>query len=403
MKNKDFFGQIKETLADRHQPYDEGAWEEFCRERKRTDDLIVLWRYAGIAAVFLLMLGCLWFSDHVAKQTKPNYVKRIPADKTLNHGAATPPAVADPDTESRQAIAVNSNNHQSVGGYVGRKDVPRGKSLLTPKNEIATNVGTTPSPTNSLALGNRNNGGNNFATDSSQLNKKQADKPVLADMPIKKIPANSHPLYDSLVKRPTESIKKSGTSLLYAVAVHPAVGNKKMSIGAGLEVAYPFNEHLSLGSGLSFASLHAETTPGSESGLKQLQSSDLDVTGIEIPLTLSYRVKNGFYLNAGVSAIAVLSNQLSNNYLVQNTQTVPQFTSAGIVQQTLQVVNIKSTEQSTEQLSRYLGFYTFTIGKKQSVGKNLIDFGPFLKVPFNPVSSQNVRFTQGGFRLSFGF
>lgn len=409
MENKDLFSEIRDAAQAWEEPYEQGAWEDFSREHKRRRGLVIFWRYLGVAAMFLFLLlgGLLYNHQPEINNAHKQLTSNSPQKKPLKSS----PVLTDTKLSKNITMANalhTTNKNNTVAGAV-QAQIVSSKKLInahivnlpdTIKDKrIVINTKSHPKL--------RNNNHLQTLTSPDTVNtgttKNNTSLHIIAVAPVKKIPLGSHSLYDSLTNHIAEDKKKINHNLTYALAINPSVGNKKVSFGAGLEVFYPVNDRLSLGSGLGFASLHAETENSGSNAITQVQGSNLDINGIELPINFKYQVNGGFYVNAGISAVAILNNQLAYHYFTPTTQTITQFDGKGSPHEAIQLASAKSTEQSKEHLGHYIGFYTFSAGKKQTFGKGQLNFGPFIKVPFNPISSQNIRFTQGGFSVSVSF
>jgi hypothetical protein len=205
-------------------------------------------------------------------------------------------------------------------------------------------------------------------------------------------------------KTQKEGSRKPG-NFKYSVVLSPSMGNQKLNLGTGMEIAYKLNDHFYLSSGIAYSSLNAQTTSDNTnltSG-KQLQGVNLELSGFELPIGLQYQTQSGFYATAGVLAMTVVNDHIEYNYLTQTTQTISVVSGGGPPQQVVTVTSVKSKETSPERINNYLGFYTFSAGKKTNLGTKNLNIGPFIKIPFGPVSTQNIRLMQGGLQLSFGF
>jgi hypothetical protein len=241
--------------------------------------------------------------------------------------------------------------------------------------------------------------------------------------------------YDSLANlnkpKPRTTDEKKSKNLSYAVMVSPSVGNQKMNFGTGVEVAYNINKNISVSSGIAYAYVNAgsnrnstlEATqnrslqgynssfstsasasntlsfdaPGSSQSVKGVK---LALSGLEIPLSFQYKTKGGFFVNAGVSAMSVIGNDLSYNYI--NNRAVSTPSGSGLAN-TISVITEESTQKSNEKLKGYVGFYTLSAGKKINIGRGKLNFAPFIKIPFSRVSSENIQLMHGGVQLGFGF
>ncbi len=98
--------------------------------------------------------------------------------------------------------------------------------------------------------------------------------------------------------------------------------------------------------------------------------------------------------------MSVIRNSISYDYL--NSRTISTSSGNGL-SPTISVITEKTTQQSAETVNGVIGFYTFSAGKKVSFGKGKLNLAPFIKVPFNRVSSENLQLMHGGVQLGFGF
>lgn len=403
MEDKEFVRQMTEAAKSFEAPYEEGAWEDFSREREYKRGILGWrWQFAAAAAALLfLLLGGWWFmldnskdqpsqkmavSPKIHQQAAPLVVqknKRITATVDSGNLATVTP-------EHKQQAADLIKNNLTANDY----DIPAVLPDAVNKSGKAVEP-VLPAITPATRA------------DSSGANLLAHSRPAppAGNSPFRQNVAGTVPMYDSLAHRNTKPAEQQAAkNFNYAVAVNPAVGNKKLNLGVGLEVAYAVNDRLSIGSGLGFTSLHAQSaSTEAVVASRQLQGTDLDVNGLEVPLNLRYQTSGGFYVNAGISAVAVVSDQMAYHYLTQTPEAVTLVNNLGATYQALRTSTTPTTEQSKETLARYIGFYTFSVGKRQAIGKKQINWGPFIKVPFNPVSSQDIHLTQGGFRLSFEF
>lgn len=426
MEDKEFIKQISNAARSFEAPYEEGAWEDFIRERE-DKPTVFMWRYvAAAAAVVFILLGGWWYKLANEKVEPAQNM----ASSSKKQQPVAPVTSPNPAIVQRPVVAQSPVVSQSES-LPGTTVAGMNQTAIATKTKQQA-VGTVPADPRNIYTGNNNlvqmpvvSGAQkqDFAIKSpSTQNMFASQRPdsasnnLMAHNQQKPEPANNSvlrqntvddkPIYDKLVHQnsPKKIEPEAGRNFNYALAVNPALGNKKVSVGVGFEVAYAVNDHVSIGSGLGYASLHAQTD-GNDAAVaaRQLQGTDLDVSGVEVPVNLRYQTGGGFYVNAGISAVAVVSNQMAYHYLSQTPTALTMVSSSGNFYQALRTTPTSTVEESKESLQRYIGFYTLSVGKRQAIGKKQINWGPFLKVPFNPVSSQDIRLTQGGFRLSFEF
>jgi cytoskeletal protein RodZ len=436
MKNEDdFISQIEDTLHAHEDAYVPGAWEAFQQKRKRRRVAMLFFR-AGTAAAVLLLLGygaISFFSkqDPVNQFTQVKNHSNQPLTKTPqagNQNIITDSAVAieknngthsyrdtarpmlvlaKPDTArpaqnlTKQATA---KPIQSIAKYS-----PVDKSSIIGKNTDPLMAANTPSTATNI---NKPVDKFTVAADTARPAKSAvsaAQKGIIANNQTQVYKQDSKPVYDMLVKnksnhQPEELVKPKIKSLTYAVIVSPALGNQKVNFGTGVQVSYHFNNNLSVSGGLAYSALNASASGNvSNDATRKVQGVSLAVSGFEVPVGLQYKTDKGFYVSAGVIGMSVSNDHLNYNYLSQTTVTTLAPNASGLTESVLRVATEEKTEESKEKINNYMGFYILSIGKKKAVGRNQINFGPFLRVPFGTVSSEKLNLTQGGVHLGFEF
>ncbi len=437
MKNEqELFDEIGNVLHTHEDAYLPGAWEEFVKTKKRKRGFAYL-RIAAAAAVLLIVGYATWLFmpvkpvENVQPQTKntpkPPYIyqKNGPGTDSLttdqaiafrnetenqlptgtgNRGAVKTPVLQQPEIADNKGVEMPvltnqpSNNEQRIK--------PDDIAVVSPvKQEISTPIPQTGSNDNAAVLA--------------------ATEPRRYDRGTQRLN------YDSLANlnkpKPTLVKNKNANAFSYGVMVSPSVGNQKMNFGTGVEVAYNINKNFAVSSGVTYAYVNAGSnrngipaegqradfngynatfaTPAlassfGTSSTRAVQSVQLALSGVELPLNFQYKTKSGFFISAGVSAMSVISNTISYNYLDSRTVSTP---SGKGLSSTISVITEKTTQQSAETVNGFIGFYTLSAGKKVSFGKGKLNFAPFIKVPFNRVSSENLQLMHGGIQLGFGF
>nr|WP_294795715.1 hypothetical protein [uncultured Mucilaginibacter sp.] len=450
MKNeKDLFYEIENVLHTHEDAYVDGAWEEFIKKKKRRRGIVYI-RMIAAAAILLFLGYAAWlFVPFTPVDTQNHQTKNITKPPSIypknneGHDSAVTNGVVVPQKNNSDDLAVPvplaatkqpAVNEPVVRPKVIEETVPAIKKAEEAKRPPGTiNIAEVTKPkTDSTAVASTIKPP--AIQPSNNTNKQPVvDKdvsPVVKTEPRRYDRGAQRLNYDSLANlskpKPSVADEKKSKNLSYAVMVSPSVGNQKMNFGTGVEIAYNINKNFSVSSGITYAYVNAGSnrTPGSAEakqnyslqGYNTLASTNsatfsplssqsvkdvkLALSGLEIPLNFQYKTKGGFYLSAGLSAMSVIGNDLSYNYLNSRAVSTP---SANGLANTISVVTEESTAKSNEKLTGYVGFYTFSAGKKLNFGKGKLHFAPFIKVPFTRVSSENIQLIHGGVQLGFGF
>jgi hypothetical protein len=199
------------------------------------------------------------------------------------------------------------------------------------------------------------------------------------------------------------------------VVVTPSVGNNsKLNMGYGVAVGYKLTKKLSLNSGLAYTELSGSKDVANNTvvaGSRSLESKEADVTGINLPIEISYHFNSNLYASAGVSAMAVLSNSQQNHYAVNQYQTSSFAANNGNLLKTQSLVNSADTkaveEVPSSQLNNqnFAGFLNFSFGYKQKISNKMksISVEPFISIPMsNNLANQNIHLGEMGVRFRVG-
>jgi len=440
MKNEQqLFDEIDKVLHTHEDAYPPGAWEEFAKTKKRRRGFAYL-RIVAAAAVLLIAGYAAWMLvpvkpvEHDQPQTKntpkPPYIyqKNGPGTDSLSTDRAItfrketeqqtpqsqmatvkPTTLNQPKIENNAGVDIPALTNQSKYTEQPNKpgdlaSLPRGKTEALPANALTEAKSNEPLPVVAAAEPRRYDRG------TQRLN------------------------YDSLANlnkpKTTVAENKKANAFSYSLMVSPSVGNQKMNFGTGVEVAYNLTKNFAVSSGITYASINSGSNRGAmpaegmqadlrsynaslaasptsfnsasfaTSSTRTVESVQMALSGVELPLNFQYKTKSGFYVSAGVSAMSVIRNNISYDYLDSRTISTP---SGKGLSPTISVVTEKTTQQSAETVNGFIGFYTLSAGKKVNFGKGKLNFAPFIKVPFNRVSSENLQLMHGGVQLGFGF
>ena len=409
-KEEEFFDKVEEVLHAYTETYEEGAWEDFEKHRKKEKKVWLFRPWAAVAAAVILIAvyGLFELTDtgHLKEQTIAKKIDKQLPEKAISQIHIDTQINAKKTTQSETRIAKQFNNKMNdvkIGSLnelaITVKDVNPNPRL----NEVVianTAQNQVQKPSNAITLNNEEK--QNVIAVIPATQKNNIDKNTVITPPNR----YSAGAYDSLVNKNATVIaktKNNDRNFTYSVLVAPSLSNQKVNFGAGMEISYKLGSRFSINSGVIYNELNAKSGGRSLSSANQFaQNADLAVSGIEVPLGLQYQISNGFYASVGVSGMSLLSNRLEYSYQEDRVASMPVMNDNG-TSQLIGLVSELKTAQAKEDLNNYIGFFTISAGKKQAFGKSNLNIGPFLKIPFNSVSTEKIKLLQGGFRLSFDF
>lgn len=379
-KEQEFLNQIEEVLLAHEETYELGAWEEFDANRKKNKRKwpIYAWTAAAVALLFV-SFGLFEMTKKDGLKNDQVLVKTVNKQHRIERKTETP-SKSNPELITANLLSKVSTTtlmHKNIVVVVIDSPV---RTILSQTDEhivVEKPNAQAETKTNPIvALGTQ---------------KHEKFTPVLAGA------------YDSLTNRTAAITSTHSRKLTYSLVVSPSMSNKKINFGAGMELSYNLGNRFSINSGLMYTELNAKSDGKSLYASNSTpQSANLAVSGIELPLGIRYQTDGGFYAAAGVSALGLVNDKLEYNFLQENTVASMEVKS-GIATEVLKVVAERKTEESIEPLSNYMGFFNFSAGKKQAFGNVNLNIGPFVKVPFNSVSSERIKLLQGGIKVSIDF
>ena len=387
-ENKDLITQIKEVLHAYEEPYMEGAWEQFSGKKKSRFG--GYWPWAAAAALVLIS-GVIWMTyNPVAPGLHNTVVKSQP-------GTTSPIETAEPHRPENIAPAAPVQRY--VKKMAGKRPEP-GPVQITEDSGTALAMLT------------------DISVDLAQARVKPST-PSLAPIEEAKAERPRDPAADKFMNFLIEqgNIKeataktKSASRWDFGVELLPTVSDAALNLGAGVTTAYKLSEHFSLGSGISFVELQAgkALTPGvSLLSTRQLQSVDANFRAIDIPLNIVYNVNKNFYTSVGVSYFNVIEESRKNTFVSERQiSAVSTDPVTGLMANTRTFVSEKFQEPGGEPLlsnKSYLGFFNFSIGRKQEIFKKYNVFvEPFIKVPVGKLSQQEIKLMNGGMKFKVAF
>jgi hypothetical protein len=391
-ENNDLISQIKEVLHEYEEPYMDGAWEQFSSKQERR--VIPFWRWMAAAAVFVLV-GSIWLLS--SKQPLDKVQVIVAKRETLPLPSAKAPEAIGTPALGQVAITKKPLNNLKHFNSEQQAGIMNSATLTTPmiaENNIKE-VDVLPDGRMRVAevefTARRATGANrdkfmNFLVDQAKIHGQKHEADAKKEV-------------------------KTASNWRFGMEILPTLSEAALNVGAGLSTQYKLSEHFSVGSGISYVALQASKnlTPGvSLLSARQLQSVDANFRGIDIPLNLVYNINKNLYTAVGVSYFNIIKEDRKNTFVSeQQVSSASSDPVTGLAASTRTFVSQTIQEPATETLlngKSYLGFFNFSIGRKQELFKKYnIFIEPFIKVPVGKLSQQEMKMMNGGmkFRLAF--
>ncbi len=446
---KELITHIKAQLTAHEAPYASGAWEKFNRKKKKKP---VLW-LSGVAAILVLGFTLFWAMHQNFQKTMQHYAVIKPAEKTFiakkNKLMQKNGNNISKQTTLHVASKNNGLNNLKTTAYDDPTSTTSNKHQANTAIQLTAKINT--QKTINATSKNKNNNLNNFKTiaynnptsttvatnlpdtliqliannTTEQLGNKIADTAVKSINNAKLEKIKNLAFFDKQAKvnEATKTSKKNSKWLI-GIAIAPSFDNtSRLNMGYGVNMEYAISQKIAINSGISYNQL--STTRGIASAntfyedasasiksqtaasVKNLESVNAQVGGIDIPLEIKYSLSKSFYANVGISAFAILNQQRKNNYVEE--KLVTQFTST--LNGDEQLNNFLVYERTSEKVAdneientKYLAFYNFSLGYKKRLIKNtFVSFEPFIKLPAKEMSTQKLLLIGTGLRLKFNF
>ncbi|MHA4893727.1 hypothetical protein ACXZ1K_03160 [Pedobacter sp. PWIIR3] len=401
---RELIAQIKEGLAGYEEDYAPGAWENFQKKGgKKRGPVFWMFSLSGVAALLLLTFGLFLYvnkNSEIAVVTK-QVSASVPEQNNSVSGQSNQPKLAETNNREEDTIRDQSTRSSSPSDVIltNRPIVTTVQEPVNTPVVVAEQIVAVPK--------------NDFSGNDKPVEAKAA--PITLDEFL----AKENALNSQAKSKPADRPKNNKWDL--GVVVAPSIGNsKKLNMGYGMSMAYNVSKKVSLSSGLSYNEMGVSKDLGAVSNYydaapanafasdsKNLEEVNTQITGIDIPLEMKYRLSQRFYASAGVSAFAVINQKQSNTYQQNTVQQSTTVSPAGDVKQESYLVTQKVTENvpATEVSKRsVIGFYNFSFGYQQKVSKDKsIGIEPFIKLPMRDISKENLRLMGTGLKIRFDF
>ncbi|MET3980306.1 hypothetical protein ABIB62_002908 [Mucilaginibacter sp. UYP25] len=387
MMNQELIEHLKFQLGELEVDYRDGAWETFKR-KEYYNQRVIYWRRVLSAAAVLLFLGLLMpgqldkaeriktGGSYLSSISKPTQTIKHIGQATVN----TQNSNFKVDEKAKLTVEHSKTFPASAENDIMAYVVAAAKKIAPPLSKQAQ----TASPLTAIS-GNK-----------SRKNMTMAE--LFAD--------------DS---NETTNFTKGATTLnkwTFGVSLGQAMDTRsKADLSIGTHVAYAINSKISISSGLAFSQLggakkYGLTDIAGRTG--KLQSgSQVNLSGIELPVEVQISTGKQIYARVGLSAFAVIAQRQTIDYSEQKIVSTNFIDENGAPQTDL----VTSKEVSTELVgggnskqTKMMAFYNLSLGYQQKISKrNTIALEPYVKVPLVSYSEQQLNLIQGGLRIKLGF
>ena len=431
-QEEDFLKHIQEELQAQEDPYQQGAWEQFLLHEKKKNRKIVPLFSAGfkmaIAATTLLIVGL--FGYFLLK------------DNAEIHNTNTAGIAQQNQTNKKENNQIKTDDATLEKPLIHE---PSAKSTLFAKKATYKNKTIVINNTVHTPAKNETNHPN-IAVDST-VNvaiAKQEDNQKEAIAPSQKNnkPANTKPqqsIVDWAQNNPvtTQQYESKWSPSFYLA---PIMNDAGIHLNFGVGLDFKVNQKFIISSGIEYAKLASEVNtntpmPAQNNPAVMAKSNTVNraaannsaatnyqlnnsVSGINIPLNITYKVSGKLYATTGLSGLVVLANKGNISYTTVNNERITVNTNKG---QIIEEKNITFSNTVTGNDLQYhtnsngslnsainsftpqknnsiIPFYNAAIGIKQPLGKNKsIALEPFIQIPL--IQNNTSQYTGGGIRL----
>ncbi|TCC96521.1 PorT family protein [Pedobacter hiemivivus] len=372
----DFFARLKAVIQQERVPYRAGAWESFKNQEKQTKRALL---FPMISAAAVIVMCCMIYfwpqADHFVEVKQKITSLRTGQSAT---GAAQP--------KRAQAIT---------------KKIVLKKNRRPPyqiKKEAVTQTPGTVAERLAASIGSGYAEANEIAQDVKEKVKQGTRN------------NNNKPYNPIANERPNLAMRfDQGSSWKISAALNNSYNAAdRLTFGVAAAVDVHITKRIALTSGIGYNQLASKKTSdnsmmGAADMEKTLASVYTSVSGIDIPLEIKYSLNKNTAIGFGLSAMAVLKQHQTRNYIDTKIVVSSYTDEQGEVRTESRTVveNTKETVRNDDlSANDYLGFYNLSIGRHQKISnKQYITIEPFVKLPMHSFSSEKVKLISGGIRL----
>jgi len=439
---KELIEVIKQQLqADRELPYREGAWEKFqakYADKKPVKRLFPVY-WGAAAAVLLLAFGLLYIykgrpSEELLLQQQSASVvspKEQPmVEKPVGNTSSDIPM--DEELKDEIVLGVSVDNNE----YIVNNEVKKVFSLQKVNNSKL--LETTPFSMAYIpeisAL--------KVTISPMRLSGDIDENPLLAEVDLGDqltMAQQVNPSYAQTVETAGQLSPKRmkiTDRMELGAFLSPGLMQESFDLGGGLVLGYRLSDKMTLRTGASFHQYEVNVLASDIKGKADQKQMDMPVgteqlaakglpyqgmnvilpnlnavTGkvqaLDIPLELKYNMGKQFYTTAGVSYVAVLSQERYNHYReYSNPITYSSESENGqpSSQPNEMVERVTKSQESNVSTNGFGGFVNFSIGRQTSISRKLkLSVEPYVKIPVGQFKRTDMNYTNGGVRIMTHF
>lgn len=424
--HKELIEGLKDLFQDYQEEYVAGEWEAFSKSATKKTVTRLLPIYIKIAAAILLMLSVLPFSltqnpDGILTGMKDTVrVPVVPENQLLEKNTEEPYLAQTEKNTVKSGTEKQFSVPQSAGSLMNNS-----VHQLSIRNKTSGNQGlkVAVSPEKAPIL-------SNSSTAVTAEEKPQyvalEDKMISTETPatgtsstlMNQRTADFLRSESALAQTTAVTKKKEKTGKWdFGIEISPTVIQSNLNLGAGITTAYQVSKKIAVSSGISMTRLNvangipassASSAVASSLNTKQLMEIDANISAIDIPIGLIYKVTGNLYASAGVSYFNVLHDERSHTYLqtaeVSRTVSDPQTGLSHFSQEVKSEAVAEPSAESPLKGNGYLGFFNFSIGRQQQIFNQYhIVIEPFVKIPMGRLSEQELKLGNSGIKVKFSF
>ncbi|MFV0606408.1 MAG: hypothetical protein ACK5NK_11265 [Niabella sp.] len=429
----DFLEQIKRTLLSHEETYDEGAWERFAEKnlplKGSSKPVIPIWKWAAAAAAILTGALLLTQFFNTPEHTKKDFGSTLPVAKnndTKNLPVADSNASMNNNIQHQTSIPEKSTIRNYNQPYYSI--VQPSEQEIKEINAIEKDV---KAASNAIVQ--------HVEAEKQQQNEQPAKKPFWQSQIVENnVAASNTAPQDNAIATTgkQEPVKSSMTDKISkwssSLYLSPNYGTDNINMGYGYALSYAVNDKIRISSGIAYAKVSTSknySQPASSgsfatdnsngiatagtakraaltnySSAPYLQSVESWISGVDVPVELSYTINKKLYAAGGVSGLFVLNGQDKRTYIDNMNSRATVISSQGQIKEDKNVSMSDEIPLAAQEPTSFLGFYNASIGFKQKISnKNAVSIEPFVKIPMKPISDQKLNYRGVGVRLKFDF
>lgn len=440
-ENRELIDHIKEMLQQHEEPYKQGSWENFLQ---RTETVTPIQKkrfpYWIAAACIVVLLGAgVWALLTPSNQNNQlaNTNQSIKNQQSTNIAPTQTPAIIADSANAVTEITAQNNQVETTEQHTENRSIlQRIKETIFPEKEKNTVLPVYAEQSNVPANQPINN--NEKAAEPQHQYVKSPNKSIISNNQrtdeVQQPPVNqnqSQQQYIPNVYAQNNTANREEDDYFkrwnFAAQVASSVSNtSKMNMSYGVNVGYSFNDKIAIHSGVAYTQLNSAihnnapinnspmmfasaNTNAAYSGRSSLmayntqqpkaESSELRLSGVEIPVEVRYNVNKKMYTSVGVSAMALVENTQKNTYLIESPNSVG-FSTASENAASNVLERKEEVVPGTDVVNdKFLEFFNVSFGYKQPISnKRNIKIEPFIKIPISG-SGVKTPLTNAGIRL----